>query len=140
MRKHSRLIKQVVFFGFVGVVSLSIDLTVTVALFNVLHLQAYLASGIGFLSAFFFNFPMNRKRVFKHTKYDRFALKTQIIFYASLSVFNLFTTSFLVQIFVASGFVSITVAKIIVTIMIAIWNFIMFKTFIFSKVIIRKED
>jgi putative flippase GtrA len=76
---------------------------------------------------------MNRKRVFKHTKHDRFTLKTQIILYASLAVFNLFMTSFLVQIFVASGFVSIAVAKIIVTVLIAIWNFVIFKLFIFSK-------
>lgn len=133
MAKHTDLTKQIIFFGVVGLTTLGIDLIVTVGLYNILHFPAYLASGIGFLSGFIFNFPMNRKKVFKHTKHDRFSLKTQIILYTSLSVFNLFMTSFLVEVIVASGLVSIAVAKIIVTILIAIWNFVFFKLFIFSK-------
>lgn len=133
MSKRSDLIKQMFFFGFVGAVSFGIDLVITVTFFNVLHFPAFLASGIGFLSAFFFNFPMNRKKVFKHTKYDRFSLKTQVILYVGLSIFNLFMTSLLVQVLVASNLVSIAFAKVIVTMLVAMWNFIIFKFYIFSN-------
>lgn len=124
--------KEIVAFGIVGLITFLIDLSVTTILYNTLYFPAYLASGIGFLSAFFFNFPANRKRVFRHTGNDRFSLKTQIILYALLSVFNLVATSMLVQILVTLG-VDIVYTKIAVTAAIALWNFLLFKLFIFSK-------
>ena len=133
MNKYISLFRQLIFFGFVGLVSLAIDVSVTTLTYKYLGFPAYLSSGIGFLSAFFFNFPMNRKKVFKHTQYDRFSLKIQIILYICLSLFNLFATSLLVQAIVLSGIADISIAKIIVTAIIAMWNFIIFKTFIFSK-------
>ena len=125
-------ITQIALFLVVGGVTFLIDLAVTTSLYSLLHLPAYLASAIGFLSGFFFNFPMNRKKVFKHSIHDRFGIKQQIGLYALLSVFNLFATSLIVEILVTIG-IDIGISKIAVTILIAIWNFLIFKFFVFSK-------
>ncbi len=128
-----KLIQQLVLFGVVGVVTLIIDTSVTYMLYNFVHLQAFLASGIGFLSGFFFNFPMNRKKVFHHSEDDRFSLHAQIILYAALSIFNLIATSAAVAGLVGLNLLKIQYAKIIVTAIFAVWNFLVFRLFIFSK-------
>lgn len=128
-----KLFRQIIFFGFVGVVTLIIDVLVTYALFHFVGFSAFLASGVGFLSGFFFNFPMNRKKVFNHSENDRFSLRLQIILYGTLSVFNLFATSSLVDLLVQRNLLDIQYAKVVVTIIFAVWNFIVFKLFIFSK-------
>lgn len=133
MKKHTPLIKQVVFFGVVGLITLGIDVTVTTTLYNLLNFPAYLASAIGFLSGFIFNFPMNRKKVFHHTDKDRFSFRTQIILYASLSIFNLLATSAMVEFLVTQNWLKIQYSKLLVTAIIAVWNFLLFKFFIFSK-------
>ena len=122
-----------ILFGIVGVVSLLIDLAVTNFLYHVLHLEPYLAGTIGFLSAFFFNFPVNRKHVFNHSDNDKLSLRVQIILYAALSVFNIFMTGLLMQLTVASGLLDISIAKVGVTALIAAWNFVLYKTLIFAK-------
>lgn len=132
--KYINLARQMVSFGAVGFVSLCIDLVVTSILYNLLHLPAYLSSGLGFMSAFFFSFPVSRKKVFRHTDKDRFSLQAQAILYLGLSLCNLIITSALVEFMVASNIVSIQFAKLVVTVLIALWNFLIFKFVIFSKV------
>ncbi len=133
MNNYLKLTKQITFFVLVGAITFLIDLSVTAALYYLLHLPAYLSSGIGFLSGFFFNFPMNRKKVFQHSNKDQHSLKIQLILYASLCIFNLIATSGLTELFVSSGLLTIAYAKIVITAFIATWNFIIFKLFIFSK-------
>src|SRR5690242_3528694 len=124
MGDKSKLLKQIIFFGAVGVLTLAIDTVVTAVCFYFLGIPAYASSAIGFLSGFFFNFPMNRRKVFHHSINDRFSLRTQVIFYVLLSVFNLIFTSYLVEILVHAN-VAIQYAKFIVTAMIAVWNFVL---------------
>jgi len=133
VKKYLGLLRQIAFFGIVGVITLGIDVTVTTLLYNFAHLPAYLASAIGFLSGFFFNFPMNRKRVFQHSDKDRFSLHIQIAMVLSLSIFNLVITSLLVELLVTHNIVPIAIAKLLVTALISCWNFILFKMLIFSK-------
>lgn len=133
MRKYSKLLKQVVLFGLVGVGSLLIDLTVTTSLYDFAHFPAYLAGCLGFSSAFFFNFPLNRKHVFNHTKHDKFSMRTQVILYVCLSLFNLMMTGLFMQLLVSRAGVQVSLAKISVTAVIAIWNFFVFKYLVFSK-------
>jgi len=133
MRIQKKLLKELTYFGIVGGLTFLTDLIVTTALYNLLHFPAFLASGIGFSSGFFFNFPLNRKKVFRHSQDDRYPFRLQIIFYASLSVFNLFATSLITDLLVTTGHLRIAYAKIAVTVLIAVWNFLIFKLFIFSK-------
>ena len=133
MQKYSKLVKQLFFYGFVGGVSFLIDLVVTTSLYNYLHFPAYLAGIIGFLSAFFFNFPANRKHVFNHSSKDRFNARTQVILYGLLCLFNVLVTALFMHLFVDSGLLKIEVAKVLITVFIALWNFAIFKLWIFSK-------
>jgi putative flippase GtrA len=128
-----KLVNQIIFFGLVGAGSFLIDVIVTLFLFHTVGLSAFFASALGFLSAFFFNFPMNRKKVFHHTDNDRFSLRTQATFYTLLCIFNLFATSYLVEVFVSHEIIEIQYAKVLTTLLIAVWNFILFKFLIFSK-------
>ena len=132
MSNRKILLNEVFLFLLIGGVTFLIDVMVTVALYNVFHFPAFIASCAGFLSGFFFNFPMNRKRVFKHSKNDRFSFAFQISAYATLALINLFLTGFLTEFLVTLG-TNIAIAKVIVTGIIAVWNFILFKFFIFSK-------
>ena len=82
---------------------------------------------------------MNRKRVFNHSKDDRFSLKSQICLYALLSFFNLMATSTAVDLLVKMNILEIQWAKIVTTIVFAVWNFLVFKLFIFSKKVSHEE-
>lgn len=132
-----KLVIQMLLFGIVGVTTLAVDTLVTSILYYIAKMPAFMASGIGFLSGFCVNFPMNRKQVFNHSKDDRFSLKTQIYLYALLSIFNLIATSMMVDVLVKTNILEIQWAKIITTVVFAIWNFLVFKLFIFSK---KKHD
>ena len=132
-----KFVIQIFLFGIVGVTTLAVDTLVTSILYYIAKMPAFMASGIGFLSGFCVNFPMNRKQVFNHSKDDRFSLKTQIYLYALLSIFNLIATSMMVDVLVKTNILEIQWAKIITTVVFAIWNFLVFKLFIFSK---KKHD
>jgi putative flippase GtrA len=133
MVRQKDFYKQVFFFGIVGIITVLIDLVVTVFLYDVVGLSAFFSSSIGFLSGFFFNFPMNRKKVFRHTEFDRFSLKNQAVLYTILCVFNLFMTGFMADLLVSKEILDISTAKLFTTGVIAVWNFIIFKFVIFSK-------
>lgn len=124
-------------FGLVGLLTLAVDVGVTSALYNTLGLPAYIASAAGFLSGFVVNFPLNRKKVFAHSNNEKYSLRRQIFFYISLSVFNLLATSAAVDLLVRTEFLQIEYSKMFVTAVFAIWNFLVFKYFIFSK---KKTD
>ena len=128
-----KLVVQIFLFGIVGITTLLVDTLVTSILYYIAHLPAFMASGIGFLSGFCVNFPLNRKQVFNHSEDDRFPLKAQIYLYASLSIFNLIATSVTVDVLVSTNILEIQWAKIVTTVVFAIWNFLVFKLFIFSK-------
>lgn len=124
---------KVFLFLVVGGITLLIDTSISYILYHNIHLPAFLASGIGFLSGFVFNFPVNRKKVFNHSQYDRFSLKIQITLYTLLSLFNLVATSSIIATLVNSNVLDIQWAKVVVTAVFAIWNFLVFNLFIFSK-------
>ena len=128
-----KIVVQIFLFGIVGITTLLVDTLVTSILYYIAHLPAFMASGAGFLSGFCVNFPLNRKQVFNHSEDDRFSLKAQIYLYASLSIFNLIATSMAVDVLVSTNMLEIQWAKIITTVVFAIWNFLVFKLFIFSK-------
>ena len=134
-----KFVIQIFLFGIVGVTTLAVDTLVTSILYSIAKMPAFMASGIGFLSGFCVNFPMNRKRVFNHSEDDRFSLKSQICLYALLSFFNLMATSTAVDLLVKMNILEIQWAKIVTTIVFAVWNFLVFKLFIFSKKVSHEE-
>ena len=134
-----KLVVQIFLFGIVGITTLLVDTLVTSISYYIVHLPAFMASGVGFLSGFCVNFPLNRKQVFNHSEDDRFSLKSQICLYALLSFFNLMATSTAVDLLVKMNILEIQWAKIVTTIVFAVWNFLVFKLFIFSKKVSHEE-
>lgn len=120
-------------FALVGITTLLIDIFVTTTLYNVFSVAPFIASAVGFCSGFFFNFPVNRHKVFKHSEHDKFSLKIQITLVLVLSTFNLVFTSFVTQILVTHNVLQISIAKVLLTVIIAIWNFFILRFFVFAK-------
>ncbi len=112
---------------------LQFSLFVTTTLYNVFSVAPFIASAVGFCSGFFFNFPVNRHKVFKHSEHDKFSLKIQITLVLVLSTFNLVFTSFVTQILVTHNVLQISIAKVLLTVIIAIWNFFILRFFVFAK-------
>lgn len=133
MSKYRKTIDQVLLFGIVGVGSLLIDVIVTTFLYNLLHIPAAIAGVVGFVAAFLFNFPLNRKKVFKHENDSRYSLKLQIILYLALCIFNLFVTALLMHILVDKLGILIFIAKALTTALISVYNFFVLRFFIFSQ-------
>lgn len=123
---------QLVLFGMVGITALVIDTGVTYVLVQQ-GVPVYIASAVGFVAGFAFNFPVNRQRVFQHSPHDRYSLRTQIALYAGLSLFNLGATSLAVQGLVQFGVLPLVWAKTSVTALFAIWNFVVLRLVIFAK-------
>lgn len=60
-------------------------------------------------------------------------MKIQVSLYVALCLFNLLMTAVLMQLLVESDLLRVEVAKVLITALIAVWNFIIFKFWIFSK-------
>lgn len=133
MKVDKKTVVQVVLFGLVGLGSLLIDLLVTTLLYRRVGFPASISGVCGFLSAFFFNFPINRKHVFHHTDADRFSLKAQVLMFITLSLVNLVITGLAMHLLVEVMSVNVTLAKALTTGAIAVWNFVIMKMVIFSK-------
>jgi putative flippase GtrA len=122
--------KQLVAYLGIGLLTTAIDAIITFLLFEFLGFSVFLASAVGFLSGFFVNFPLNKNKVFFSSNGQRFKVSTQVQLYVLLIAFNLFSTSFAVALLVDLG-IQIVVAKFFVTGVLFIWNFVVFKFYIF---------
>lgn len=124
---------QLLGFLIVGAVTLLIDVLTTSICFRLLGFPSAVASGCGFMSGFFFNFPVNRKVIFAKAEQTHYVLRlrNQVIGFIILSVANLFISSVIVGELVDLGGTEIEIAKLIVTAAIAVWNFIILRTVIF---------
>lgn len=127
------IIKQYLFYLVIGLITLIIDTAVAAIFYDIFDIQAFISSGLGFLAGFIFSFPINRRKVFRHSDKDRFSMRSQLIMYAGLAIFNLIFTSLLVHAAVDWLNFNIVVAKMFTTGAMSIWNFVIFRYLIFSK-------
>jgi len=125
---------QFVRFLFVGTMTLLFDAFVTTILYRLVQLAPGLSSAIGFVSGFAINFFGNRGIVFKSSNNFLLSKKMQILSYIALVLFNLSTSSLLIEFLVSRFDMNITILKIVFGAIIALWNFIIYKVFIFRCV------
>lgn len=100
-------------------------------LFYIVHLQAVvIANIISFIAGLIVSFTLNKTWVFKgdHTK----KVGHQFVLYMSLAGVNLLITSVAIYWLVSLG-IKAFIAKFIVIVAIAVWNFALFKTIIFRN-------
>lgn len=128
INKHRTLINFLITGGILFV----IDFGVSLFMYYLVGLGPGISSGIGFTAGFIVGFTLNKKWVFKHDSKSRFNVSAQLILYLLLAVFNLIISSVAVEVIVGKG-IMIEIVKPITVIVIAFWNFLIFKFFIFSK-------
>jgi putative flippase GtrA len=103
------------------------------------HLPAGLASAIGFTSGFLVNFIGNRGVVFKTVEGYHFRRRLQIIMYVILVFFNLIFTSVMTEILVSKAGANIIIVKICLGLLVATWNFIIYRKIIFKALKINEN-
>lgn len=133
MQKYKDSAVQMFLFGVVGITSMLIDIVITTFFYRVVSFTPFFASTMGYLSGFLYNFPLNRHKVFRHSDKDKFSLKAQLSMVFVLSFINLVVGSGIVHILVSQDILDISIAKALTTVLIALWNFLIFKFLIFSK-------
>lgn len=115
-------------FLIVGGLSFVLDLGVLILLREIFAVDLWIATPIAFLVSLIFNFIVQRKFTFQATVRSHISL----IRYGVLVVFNIFATDIIVNLF---DNLALTYAggKVIATISTTVWNFFLYKHWIFRK-------
>jgi putative flippase GtrA len=113
-------------FLIVGALSFAIDLGTLALLHEVFGLDLWIATPIAFIVSLIFNYSVQRSFTFRsQSRRDVSFLK-----YVVLVVFNIGATDVIVNAVVGLG-ISYTVGKIISTILTMVWNFLLYRYWIF---------
>lgn len=115
-------------FLFVGGLSFVADFGLLWLLHEAFNLDLFISSVVAFVSSFFVNFYLQKLFTFQARKRTARALAL----YTTLSIFNTLATGIIVT-NLESTVIGWQGAKILSVIMISIWNFFIYKFFIFSK-------
>ena len=112
----------------VGILSFISEYSLFFILVEVFGLWFILSNTIVYSFIFFFNFILNRKWSFQ----SKTNIKTQLIKYGLLFLFNLIATNALLFFLAKTLTISPLIAKIMVMALIVPWNFIMYKKVIYK--------
>ncbi len=117
---------HVVKFLLVGGTSFAIDLGLLILLHEVFSVDLWIATPIAFLTSLVFNFFVQRSFTFKSTQ----RRTSSMVRYGSLVVFNTLMTDIIVNLFHELS-LTYTVGKIVATALTMIWNFFLYKHWVF---------
>jgi putative flippase GtrA len=98
-------------------------------------LPLFAANSISFLGGLAVSFFLNKRWVFL----NKGRMTRQIVLYVTLAGVNLLTGNMVIWLLVENTYSSAMLAKIIVMILIAIWNYLLFSRIIFKSVDNRTE-
>lgn len=112
----------------VGILSFIAEYSLFFILVEVIDLWFILSNTIVYSFIFFFNFILNRKWSFE----SKSNIKTQVIKYGLLFLFNLIATNALLFFLADTLTISPLIAKIMVMALIVPWNFVMYKKVIYK--------
>lgn len=106
------------------------------ALFFVLHRQLHaallVANSLSFLLGFSISFSLNRIWAFNTDADFRLRMRAQLGFYAGLASVNLLLSNVLIAFMHVLGLGSL-MSKLVTMALIAVWNYVIMKLFIFSE-------
>ncbi|MFC8304089.1 GtrA family protein [Specibacter sp. NPDC057265] len=117
-------------FLLVGGLSFAIDLGLLVLLHEGFAVDLWIATPIAFLSSLVFNFLAQRSFTFESTR----GRGSSMIRYGALVVFNTFMTDVIVNLFHNLD-LTYTVGKIVATALTMIWNFFLYKHWVFHSTV-----
>jgi len=123
-----KLIAQFMKFGIVGVIAFIIDYGVMIFLTEVFGVPYLISTTISFVVSVIFNYFASMRFVFKRK--DDMSRRREFIIFVVLSVYGLAINDVLMWLMVDSLFIDYRISKIVVTVVVAVWNFVTRKIFL----------
>ena len=130
MRKAcvKKLIAQFMKFGIVGVIAFLIDYGLMVALTEFFGVPYLISNTISFTVSVVFNYVASMRYVFERR--DDMSRRREFIIFVVLSIIGLILNDLFMWLFVSVWLIDYRIAKIIVTVLVAILNFVTRKIFL----------
>lgn len=123
-----KLIAQFMKFGIVGVIAFVIDYGVMISLTEVFGVPYLISTTISFVVSVIFNYFASMRFVFKRK--DDMSRRREFIIFIVLSVCGLGINDLLMWLMVDSLYIDYRLSKIVVTVVVAVWNFVTRKIFL----------
>lgn len=123
-----KLIAQFMKFGIVGVIAFVIDYGVMIFLTEVFDVPYLISTTISFVVSVIFNYFASMRFVFKRK--DDMSRRREFIIFIVLSVCGLGINDLLMWLMVDSLYIDYRLSKIVVTVVVAVWNFVTRKIFL----------
>lgn len=123
-----KLIAQFMKFGIVGVIAFVIDYGVMIFLTEVFGVSYLISTTISFVVSVIFNYFASMRFVFKRK--DDMSRRREFIIFIVLSVCGLGINDLLMWLMVDSLYIDYRLSKIVVTVVVAVWNFVTRKIFL----------
>ena len=123
-----KLIAQFMKFGIVGVIAFVIDYGVMIFLTEVFGVPYLISTTISFVVSVIFNYFASMRFVFKRK--DDMSRRRELIIFIVLSVCGLGINDLLMWLMVDSLYIDYRLSKIVVTVVVAVWNFVTRKIFL----------
>ena len=126
-----KLISQFMKFGIVGVIAFVIDYGFMVLLTEVFGVPYLISTTVSFIISVIFNYFSSMRFVFKRK--DDMSRRREFIIFVVLSVIGLVINDVFMWLMVDFLFIDYRISKIVVTFIVAVWNFVTRKIFLEAK-------
>ena len=126
-----KLIAQFMKFGIVGVLAFVIDYGFMVLLTEVFGVPYLISTTVSFIISVIFNYFASMRFVFKRK--DDMSRRREFIIFVVLSVIGLVINDVFMWLMVDFLFIDYRISKIVVTFIVAVWNFVTRKIFLEAK-------
>lgn len=122
--------KRIIHYGISGFSAFIIEYGSFLILYYALKLPVVLSNTLSFILGLITSFTLNKNWVFGHTVHTR-TFYNQFLVYLSVAVVNLMVTNLAIHIL--AKYIPAFVAKILLVLIVACWNFVIFKKIIFKS-------
>ncbi len=126
-----KLLAQFMKFGVVGVIAFVIDYGFMILLTEVFGVPYLISTTVSFIISVVFNYFASMRFVFKRK--DDMSRRREFIIFVILSVIGLVINDVFMWLMVDFLFIDYRISKIVVTFIVAVWNFVTRKIFLEAK-------
>lgn len=126
-----KLLAQFMKFGIVGVMAFVIDYGFMILLTEVFGVPYLISTTVSFIVSVIFNYFASMRFVFKRK--DDMSRKREFIIFVVLSVIGLVINDVFMWLMVDFLYIDYRISKIVVTFIVAVWNFVTRKIFLEAK-------
>lgn len=126
-----KLLAQFMKFGIVGVIAFVIDYGFMVLLTEVFGVPYLISTTVSFIVSVIFNYFASMRFVFKRK--DDMSRRREFIIFVVLSIIGLIINDVFMWLMVDFLYIDYRLSKIVVTFIVAVWNFVTRKIFLEAK-------